>query len=153
MTNPCTGLVLMIIIASAVPAILCSIAIIMALLMLDKINGRDALLLIIVVVVLAFVPLIIDYLFGKQMPGNLSQCLQNLDSKTKKMIRPAPAQGAQMQMPRAPAVMSKTYNQSPPGPATVQTPSNYYPGASNYYPSPNVQSVPYEEDYLKSVGL
>lgn len=151
---------IMIALASALPAILCSIAIIMTLLMLDKLSARDAILLIIVVILLGFVPIALDYLFNKKMPGDLTACLTG----KKKAPAPAPVKSSMpmpMPMPRAPMVMSKQYTQSPAGPATIQTPTKYFPGAMDYYPESPMnpyggQALPQvseEDDYLKVAGL
>lgn len=106
--NDCSGLYLMITLASALPAIFCSVAIILTLLMLDKLNGRDAWLLILIVSIVAFVPLAIDYIFKEKMPGNLNNCLISLIKKQQ------PSQQQKIQGGGPPSLPVPTKMQRPP---------------------------------------
>lgn len=126
MSDPCVPVLIMAIIASALPAIFCSMAIIVTLLMLDKISGRDAILLSLAVILLAFVPTMVDYVISSKVNGTIQKCYKSMQQAPKQSM-PTPSEQAIM--------MAAAQAQIPP--PRVQT--------VQQAPRPRVQMTPDEE--------
>lgn len=152
-SDPCTKVLAMAVLAGALPAILTGIAIVLALLMLDKLNARDAWILIAVIVAVAFLPSVADYFINKNMfSGDMSACIRSVLSQSVANTN-APGRSRQeyaapssmpMQMP-----MQKQMRVPPPGAsasfaghdANLQTDRGYYPGAAQSFPQPGAGAV------------
>ena len=122
MEKPCMKLLMLAAISSALPAVLTSMAILFAMLMLDKISATQMCILGLVVVFVAFLPTGLTYFIGQKMSVHeLRACLRQYEGTDK----PQPQEQQQHSQMRAYAQPAGSQSQMP----MLQTSRGFYPGA------------------------
>lgn len=89
--SSCNSLYLFLSVMSALPAILCSLTLLIVLMMMEKLSIQMTLILVLVLIIIGLIPVFIDYFFKKHLPTYLSNCMNSTTSNNQARIRRVPS--------------------------------------------------------------